>query len=232
MKILALDSSSIVATVALVDEEKLMGEIIVNHKKNHSEKLMPIIEQLLDEVEERIEDVDGFGVCVGPGSFTGIRIGVSTVKAFAQATHKPLVGISTLEGLAFQLPYSRGIICPLLDAQRNQIYTGLYKWEGNQMFSIEEDQAIKVEEWIEKLKDRTEDIHLVGDGVAKFSSLFQKKLGEKVSVAPSIVRMPRASSIASLALQRIQKGEITDYKDLHPHYIRQSQAEQNLKRKR
>lgn len=232
MKVLALDSSSIVATVALIDEERVIGEIIINHKKNHSEKLMPIIQQLLDGVEEKIEDVDAFGVCIGPGSFTGIRIGMSTAKALAQAGSKPLIGISTLEGLAFQLPYSRGVICPILDAQRNQIYTGLYKWEGDQLFSIEEDQAIGAEEWIEKIKDRTEDIHLVGDGIVKFSSLFQEKLGEKVSIAPSIVRMPRASSIASLALQRVQKGESTDYKDVVPHYIRKSQAEQNLKLKR
>ncbi len=232
MKLLALDSSSIVATAALVEEEKVIGEIIINHKKNHSEKLMPIIDELLDEVEVQIEDVDAFGVCIGPGSFTGIRIGISTAKALAQVGNKPLIGISTLEGLVFNLPYCKGVICPILDAQRDQIYTALYKWEGNQLFSIEEDQAIGAKEWIDKIKDRNEHIHLVGDGVTKFAPLFQEKLKDKVSIAPPTVRMPRASSIAALAMEKIQRGEITEYKEVAPNYIRKSQAEQNLKLKR
>src|SRR5690554_6294701 len=180
MKVLALDTSSIVAKAALVEEDKIIGEIIINHKKNNSQKLMPIIDQLLEEVEVKLQEIDALGVCIGPGSFTGIRIGVSTAKALAQVGNKPIVGISTLEGLAFNLPYSRGIICPILDAQRDQIYTGLYKWEGNQMFSIVKDQAIAVEEWIEELEKRQEPIHLIGDGVAKFASTFKESLGERV----------------------------------------------------
>ena len=193
---------------------------------------MPIIDELLDEVEVQIEDVDAFGVCIGPGSFTGIRIGISTAKALAQVGNKPLIGISTLEGLVFNLPYCKGVICPILDAQRDQIYTALYKWEGNQLFSIEEDQAIGAKEWIDKIKDRNEHIHLVGDGVTKFAPLFQEKLKDKVSIAPPTVRMPRASSIAALAMEKIQRGEITEYKEVAPNYIRKSQAEQNLKLKR
>ncbi|RBP44120.1 tRNA (adenosine(37)-N6)-threonylcarbamoyltransferase complex dimerization subunit type 1 TsaB [Garciella nitratireducens] len=229
MKLLALDSSSIVATVALMEEDKLIGEIILNHRKNHSEKLVPIIHRLLEEVEMDIQEIDAFGVCIGPGSFTGIRIGVSTAKALAQVGNKPLIGISTLEGLAFNLPYCKGIICPILDAQRNQIYTGLYKWEGNQMYSIEKEQAIGVEEWIEKIQDRNEHIHFVGDGVEKFISFFQERLKDRVSVTPSTVKMPRASSIGALAMDKIQRGKITEYKEIVPNYIRKSQAEQNLK---
>jgi tRNA threonylcarbamoyladenosine biosynthesis protein TsaB len=228
MKLLALDSSSIVATAALIDEDKIIGEMIVNHKKNHSQKLMPLIQQLLNETEVNIQEVDAFGVCIGPGSFTGIRIGLSTAKALAQVGNKPLVGISTLEGLAFNLPYSRGIICPILDAQREQIYTGLYKWEGNQMFSIVEDHAIAVEDWIEELRKRAETIHLIGDGIPKFASTFKERLGEKVSIAPITARMPRASSIANLALQKVIGGEANDYKSVVPHYIRKSQAEQKF----
>ena len=152
MKLLALDSSSIVATVAVVDQDKVIGEMIINHKKNHSQKLMPLLRQLLDEVEIKFKDIDAFGVSIGPGSFTGIRIGLSAMKALAHIDNKPLIGVSTLEGLAFNLPNSKGIICPILDAQREQIYTGLYKWEDNQMFSIVEDQAISAMEWIEVLK--------------------------------------------------------------------------------
>lgn len=228
MKLLALDTSSIVATVALIDEGKIIGEIIINHKKNHSKRLMPLIQQLLNEVEVSIEDVDAYGVCIGPGSFTGIRIGLSTAKALAQVENKPLVGISTLEGLAFNLPYSRGIICPILDAQREQIYTGLYKWEGDQMFSIMDDQAIAVEDWIEELKKRSENIHLIGDAIPKFASKLKENLGERVSIAPVTARMPRASSIANLALQKILGGEESNYKSVIPHYIRKSQAEQKF----
>ena len=228
MKLLALDSSSIVATAALIDEDKIIGEMIVNHKKNHSQKLMPLIQQLLDEVEVKIEDVDAYGVCIGPGSFTGIRIGLSTAKALAQVGDKPIVGISTLEGLAFNLPYSKGLLCPILDAQREQIYTGLYKWKGNQMICIEKDQAVFVDEWVEELGKGAENICLIGDGIPKYASKFKEKLGERVFIAPTTSRMPRAASIANLALQKILKGEASDYKSVIPHYIRKSQAEQNL----
>ena len=229
MKILALDSSSIVATVALMEEGRLIGELVLHHKKNHSQKLMPLIDRLLAEVETPIEEVDAFGVCIGPGSFTGIRIGVSTAKALAQVGDKPLIGISTLEGLAFNLPYSRGLICPILDAQRDQIYTGLYKWEGSGMYTIQEDRAVGVEEWVEKLKERNETIHLVGDGVEKFAPYFLEELKDRVTIAPTTVRMPRESSIGCLALQRIQRGEITNYREVVPRYIRKSQAEVKFK---
>ncbi|MCR1898902.1 tRNA (adenosine(37)-N6)-threonylcarbamoyltransferase complex dimerization subunit type 1 TsaB [Irregularibacter muris] len=228
MKVLALDTSSIVATAALVDEDRVIGEMIINHKKNHSEKLMPIIQNLLEEVEVEIKEIDAFGVCIGPGSFTGLRIGMATAKALAQVADKPMVGISTLEALAYNLPFSQGSICPILDAQRNQIYTGLYQWKNKELIALEKDQAIGAEEWIEKLKDREKPIILVGDGVAKFGALFQENLQGKIMIAPPPVRMPRASSIGSLALQRVQEGKAQHFKDISPQYLRKSQAEQNL----
>lgn len=228
MKILALDSSSIVATAALIDGNKMIGEMTINHKKNHSQKLMPLIQKLLDEVEVKIQDVDGFGVSIGPGSFTGIRIGVSTAKALAQVGNKPLVGISTLEGLAFNLPYSEGLLCPILDAQREQIYTALYQWQGQKMLCIEKDQAVSVKDWIEELSKRGEKIHLIGDGIPKYAEQFQDRLGEKIWIAPIASRMPRASSIASLSLEKILKGQASDYKSVVPNYIRKSQAQQKF----
>lgn len=228
MKVLAIDTSSIVATVAIIEDEKLLGEIVINHKKNHSEKLMPNIRYLLEESDIDIREIDLFGVSIGPGSFTGIRIGVATMKALAQVGHKPIIGISTLEGLVYNLNPGKALICPILDAQRNQIYTSLYRWEKTKLLSLEEERAIGAKEWIEKLKERKEDIFLLGDGVAKFGELFKESLGERISIVPASLRMPRASSIASLALEKAVRGEVSNYKDISPHYIRKSQAEQSI----
>jgi len=136
MKILAVDTSATVASVAITDGERLAAEMILNHKKTHSETLMPMIDTLFQSSEMKISDIDLFAVSNGPGSFTGLRIGVAAVKALAHACNKPVVGVSTLEAMAYNLPYADGLIAPIMDARRNQVYTALYKYENSHMTEI------------------------------------------------------------------------------------------------
>ncbi len=135
MRVLAIDTSTMVSTCAILEDEKLLGEYSLNQEITHSENLVPMIKEMLDNLELNISHIDLYGVAIGPGSFTGLRIGIATIKAFAHVFDKPMVGVSTLEGLAFNLPY-RGIIVPMIDARRNRVYTGIYKWENGNIINI------------------------------------------------------------------------------------------------
>jgi tRNA threonylcarbamoyladenosine biosynthesis protein TsaB len=228
MKVLALESSSMVAAAAIVDEYKLIAEYILNHKKNHSQKLMPLVEEVMESAELTPQDIDVYAVAHGPGSFTGLRIGVSTVKALAQASGKPVVGVSTLDALAFNLPFCDGLICPILDARREQVYTSVYRWEKEQLQRIDEYMAIPVDELIQRLKSKSEKILFNGDGVFVYRDIIMKELRSSACFAPPTCALQRASSVAWLGLQKALKGETQSYLNLEPFYIRKSQAEQRL----
>ncbi len=225
MKILAVDTSSNVATIALMEDEKLIAEIVLNYKKTHSEKLMPMMEDLLNQCDVKPTEIDIFTASVGPGSFTGLRIGITTIKAMAQALNKPVVGVSTLEGLAFNLPYAEGLICPIIDAQRDVVYTALYRWEGTGLVEVMQQQVLSVEELINYLHTKDEKIIFIGDAVEKFNEILQEKLMDKASFPPNSVVFPRASSIAALARKSALKGQLMEAATMIPLYMRKSQAE-------
>ncbi|MBB6217605.1 tRNA threonylcarbamoyladenosine biosynthesis protein TsaB [Anaerosolibacter carboniphilus] len=231
MKVLALDTSSIVASVAVMDDEKLIGEHIINHERTHSQKLMPMVDDLLKSCELTMEDIDLIAVAEGPGSFTGLRIGVATAKGLAHAMNIPVAGISTLDALAFNLPFCEGLICPLLDARRNQVYTAIYKWEEGDFLSIDGPMAITLDELIEKLSVRPERVIFMGDGMEKNAEVLTKSLGNRVVFSPNTVKMPRASSIAQLALQKAAEGKIESFYALTPNYLRKSEAERQYEEK-
>ena len=231
MKLLALDTSSIVATAAVMDGEKLMGEYIINHKKTHSQKLMPMLEEILKSCELSPKEIDIFGVAVGPGSFTGLRIGLATIKAMAQALDKPVVGVSTLEGLAFNLVYCKALICPIIDAQRNLVYTGLYQWDQMELNKVMEEEVYPIEDLLQNLKKRKEEIVFIGDALEKFKELIQEELKELALFPPSIVTMARASSIAELARRKAEKGKLLKASELLPVYMRKSEAEKKWEEK-
>ncbi|AOT69998.1 tRNA (adenosine(37)-N6)-threonylcarbamoyltransferase complex dimerization subunit type 1 TsaB [Geosporobacter ferrireducens] len=231
MLILALDTSSIVASVALMDEEKLIGEYIINHEKTHSQKLMPLIEALLTDCEHKLEEVDVIAVAEGPGSFTGLRIGVATAKGLAHGLDKPVVGISTLDGLAFNMPYCEGLICPILDARRNQVYTAVYKWEDGMLNRIFEPVAVSIEALTEQLKQRPEKVVFLGDGVKANEGFLREHLGNRVLLATQSAVMQRASSIAELALQKAKDGKLDSFYGLIPEYLRKSEAERQYEEK-
>ena len=181
MRVLAIDTSSNVATVAVMEDELLLGEYILNHKKTHSQKIMTMIEQILSELELTVQDIDIFAAAIGPGSFTGLRIGVATVKALAHATGKPVVSVGTLEALAYNVPYAEHIIVPIMDARRDNVFTASYIWDEG-FKEIGEPEAISIDECLESCGEFLDTI-FVGDGVKVHREYIKEKLGDNMGVA-------------------------------------------------
>ncbi|WP_129600285.1 tRNA (adenosine(37)-N6)-threonylcarbamoyltransferase complex dimerization subunit type 1 TsaB [Anaerophilus nitritogenes] len=228
MKILSFDTSSMVATIALIEDEKLIGEYIINHKRTHSQKLMPMIDELLKSCEVKIEEIDKIAVAKGPGSFTGIRIGIATAKGLAHALDIPVVGISTLDGLAFNLYNSNGLICPILDARRSQVYTAIYKWDNLNLNRIEEPIAVSIQKLCEILLKRPEPVIFLGDGVQSNKEYLLEVLKERAIFAPNSHNITKASSIGQLAMK---SSEDENFYELVPTYLRKSEAERQYEEK-
>jgi len=225
MKILAIDTSSTSATCAIMDEDKLLVEYTLNHKLTHSQKIMPMIKDALNSCGLKPEDIDVFAVAKGPGSFTGLRIGVATVNGLAQAVNKKVVGVSTLDALAFNLPYCEGIVVPIMDARRDRVFTGIYKWTNGNLHIIYEQTVLEVKELIEILKERPERIVFVGDGTLAYKDILSEALGDKVIFAPKSANMARAASVAELAMAKAVEGKTESFFELVPDYLRESQAQ-------
>ncbi|MFO7294866.1 MAG: tRNA (adenosine(37)-N6)-threonylcarbamoyltransferase complex dimerization subunit type 1 TsaB [Caldicoprobacter sp.] len=230
MRVLAVETSSAVISVAIVDEQRLLAEYILNQERNHSQKLVPAVEQVLEDASLALKDIDVFGVAYGPGSFTGLRIGVATVKGLAQALNKPVVGIPTLDGLAFNLAGAGGLICPIMDARRAQVYTSVYRWSGDRLERMEDYMAVSIEKLMEVLNGWNEPVYFCGDGIFAYRSVIEEKMGGRAMFAPPTHAMQRASSVAWLALERALAGDTQNYWELQPFYLRKSQAEQRFKK--
>lgn len=229
MKVLAVDTSANVATAAVAEDNILLGEYILNHKKTHSQKIMVMIEELLSDLELSVRDIDLFAVANGPGSFTGLRIGVATMKALAHSVNKPIVGISSLAGMAYNLPYAEHIIVPVMDARKNRVYTASYIWDEG-FKELTQPEATTIEECVEGCGEFLDTI-FVGDGAVVHKEYIKEKLGEHAVFAPPAALMQRASSIAALAIEKAKKGEVSNYIELKPVYLRKSQAERELEEK-
>lgn len=227
MKILAIDTSSKVACVAILDENSLVGEYYINHKKNHSEKLVPIIDGILKDLDIGVEDIDYYAVSVGPGSFTGLRIGITTVKGMALATNKKVVAVDTLDGLAGNVGYTNSVVCPIIDARNNQVYTAIY--DNGQ--KIVHDNAISIEELASKLSFLNSKVIFVGDGVLVHKDYLKEKLKDNCVIARQVDIFPKASSIAQVALEKINNNEVLSCDELLPNYLRKSQAEREYEKK-
>lgn len=231
MKVLAIDTSTVMASCALLDEENLLGEFSLNQNMGHSENLVPMVKTLLDNLNLKVSDIDLYGVALGPGSFTGLRIGIATVKAFAHVYNKPIVGVSTLEGLAFNVRAS-GVIVPMIDARKNRVYTGIYKWEDGYLNNIEEPTVMEIDELLEHLKENYSNIIVNGNGIYIHREKIKDKLGDRVEFAPFIQNTCRAASIGELALLKREEGKLESYFSLVPEYIRQSQAQRDYNKER
>lgn len=227
MKILSVDTSSNVATVAVTDDEKLICEILVNTKKTHSQTLMPMIDSALKQSELEISDIDLIASANGPGSFTGLRIGVSAVKGLSHATNIPVVGVSILEAMAYNLPFCEYIISPIMDARRNQVYNAVYEWKNDEISEIKEPRALSIEELTEELLQMDRKVVFLGDGVSVHQEFIKEKMGEKALFAPVSAKEQRASGLAAAAKN---KGKISCY-ELAPIYLRKPQAERELEEK-
>lgn len=231
MKIFAVDTCCMAATAAVMDEERLLAQTVVNHKKTHSQKMMPQIETMLEQAEIDIADIDFFAAAVGPGSFTGVRIGVATVKALAQAVGKPCIAVSTLEALANQLSVFSGILCPILDARREQVYNALF-YGDDRIERICPDRALALEALLNELKKWNEPVMFMGDGTFAYQEIIQKQLGERAKFAQRMLNMNLAASVCEVAYQKAICGETISYGELVPAYVRLSQAERDLQKKR
>ncbi|SKC55638.1 tRNA (adenosine(37)-N6)-threonylcarbamoyltransferase complex dimerization subunit type 1 TsaB [Maledivibacter halophilus] len=233
MNILAIDTSSLVATVAVMNEEKLIGEYTINSPMTHSQKLMPIIDELLRGIELSMEDIDFIAISRGPGSFTGIRIGIATAKGLAHSRDIPIIGVSSLEALAYNITYSRELICPIMDARRNQVYTGVYKWVEHKLINVVDEAPLSIGELMDKLKEREEKVIFLGDGLNRYKNDIVNILGDKALFAPLYVNMQRASSVAQLALDKINDDKVNtqSYLNIVPIYLRKSEAERQYEEK-
>lgn len=224
MKILGIDTSNQLMTVALVEDGKLRAERTVNVKRNHSIQLMPAIDALFKEVDWKPKDLNRVVTAKGPGSYTGVRIGVTIAKTLAFSLGIDLVGVSSLKVLAAngeQLPDS--YIVPLFDARRGNIYTGLYRYEQNQLVQVEKDAHVSAEEWVQHLKKLNAPIQLVGEDKALHEDLYKEVLGENLVSLPASRDYPRASVLVEI-------GTLEPKEDIHvfePEYIKLAEAEQN-----
>ena len=217
MKILALDSSGIVASVAVVEDDTLLAEYTVNYKKTHSQTLLPMLDEIVKMTELELESVDAIAVAAGPGSFTGLRIG--------SATAKPLVAVPTVDALAYNLYDAQGLICPIMDARRKQVYTGIYRFEEHQLMTLKEQWAAPIEELLEELNQRGEMVTFLGDGVPVFRELIAEKLQVPYSFAPAHVNKQRAAAVAALGSIYYKEGRTETAMEHIPEYLRVSQAE-------
>ncbi|MBQ5682435.1 MAG: tRNA (adenosine(37)-N6)-threonylcarbamoyltransferase complex dimerization subunit type 1 TsaB [Peptococcaceae bacterium] len=225
MIILSIDSSTPVAGIAVSDGMQLLGEITLNTKNTHSEKLMPLVKHLLDELTLSVNDLDAIAVTQGPGSFTGLRIGMATAKGLAQGAGKKLIAVPTLDCLAQNLLHYPGIICPIMNAQKKQVYTAIYRSGRNKLERLSDYQAIAVEQLAAQLKELKEDVWFVGDGVAAFADVFQELLGDACRFADGHNILPRAGALAMLAAERASEEQFDDLYQAELIYIRKSEAE-------
>lgn len=228
-QVLAIDSSSIVATIALLNENKLLAEYVVNNKKNHSEKIMVVLDRVLSDSGIILNDVDVVAVAKGPGSFTGIRIGMACAKGIAHGLKKPIIGINTLDGLAHNLMNTKSFICPVINAQRQEVYTSLYCWRKGELQRLWDYKLVKIDTLLDRLGDLKEKVRILGDGLPlleKNMNNYNKKETKNISFVHQMFSMPRASSIAAMALCEYDKGNAEDIFSLKPFYIRKSSAEE------
>lgn len=231
MKVLAVESSATAASVALMEEEKILSEFFIHTGLTHSQTLMPMVEQVLKCAGRTMEDVDAFAVSVGPGSFTGVRIGVSSVKGLAFGTGKPCVGVSTLEAMAQNYREQEITVCAVMDARCQQVYNAMFACKADGAVErLCEDRAISLQELQAELKNYTGPVVLVGDGAALCWRTFGQEF-PLLSLAPEHLRYQHARGVARIAREKIDRGEAVSDAQLVPVYLRLSQAERELKNK-
>lgn len=225
MKILGLDSSGLVASVAIVEDNDLRGEYTVNYKKTHSQTLLPMLDEVAKMIDLDLHTIDAIAVAGGPGSFTGLRIGSATAKGLGLALECPIINVPTVDALAYNLVGHRDMVCPLMDARRNQAYTGLYSFDGNEMHTIKEQCAVGIEEIIEAVNEQGKAVVFLGDGVPVFKEYIAENCKVPYTFAPAHMNKQRAGAVAALGMISYEKGQYESAAEHKPDYLRLSQAE-------
>lgn len=230
MKLLALDSSGLVASVAIVAETGVLAEYTVNYKKTHSQTLLPMLNEIVQMIGIELSEVDGIAIAAGPGSFTGLRIGSATAKGLGLALKKPIIPVPTMDGMAYNLYGTADLICPLMDARRNQVYTGLYEFKEDEFSIVEEQMAVEIDEIVKVINKMGRSVIFLGDGADVYASKINELIEVPYSFAPIHLNRQRASAIGALALSYGEEKMVTAA-DHEPVYLRLSQAERELAEK-
>ncbi|MCM3603357.1 tRNA (adenosine(37)-N6)-threonylcarbamoyltransferase complex dimerization subunit type 1 TsaB [Robertmurraya korlensis] len=222
MKVLAIDTSNYPLGIALIDDQQVIGEYITNVKKNHSVRVMPAIENLCRECDIKPADLEKIVVAEGPGSYTGVRIGVTIAKTLAWTLQIPLVGVSSIEVLAASAArYFSGYVAPLFDARRGQVYTGLYRSQNGSLETVKKDQLVLATDWTEHLKELSEPVLFVGNDLPIHREVLANMMGDQARFAHYTEHNPRPGELAHLGLHR----EPVDIHTFVPNYIRLAEAE-------
>lgn len=225
MKVLALDSSGLVASVALVEDNNLLAEYTVNYKKTHSQTLLPMLDEISEMIQLDMGSIDAIAAAAGPGSFTGLRIGSATAKGLGLALKKPLIPVPTLDALAYNMFDHKDMICPIMDARRNQVYTGLYTFENHEMKVLQESCALDIAELIDKINAMKTAVVFLGDGVDVYREILKERLEVPYSFAPAHCNKQRASAVAALGIVYARREQLITAAQFQPDYLRKSQAE-------
>ncbi len=231
MKLLAIDSSGLVASVAIIEDNNLLGEYTINYKKTHSQTLLPMLDEVAKMIELDKASLDAIAVSAGPGSFTGLRIGSATAKGLGLALNKPLIHVPTVDALAYNLWGTDKLICPLMDARRQQVYTGLYEFAENEFHILLEQCAIGIDEIIEKVNAMGRPVIFLGDGIDVLAEEIKEHCKVPFSFAPAGMNKQRAASVALLGKELYEKGKTVSAAEHAPDYLRLSQAERERKEK-
>ena len=235
MKVLAIDSSGMTATVAVVEDTQTIAEYTVNFKKTHSQTLLPMIDTMGKMIELDLKSIDAIAVAGGPGSFTGLRIGSATAKGLGLALEKPLIHVPTVDGLAYNLYGCQDIICPIMDARRKQVYTGMYTFARRELEGIKETELVldvleaqnasPIDELIERLNIHGRPVVFLGDGVPVYQDVIREKMRVPFSFAPASANRQRAAVVGALGIQYYKEGKFETAMEHQPDYLRVSQAE-------
>lgn len=225
MRILAIETSTMLGGIAIVDDDGLISEIRLNVSVEHSERLVPEIEHILKSSGLSIHDIDAFAVSAGPGSFTGLRVGMATVKGLSFASGKPVVAVSTLEAMAWNFPYSKYPVCPVLDARRNQVFMALYRWKDGDFMTLKGPSVIGREEFIDLIRSivNNESVILTGNGY----HFYRGK--DQFLIPPGHQLVPSPANVGFLGLRLAKEQKFSDHLKLIPLYLRRSQAEEKGK---
>lgn len=226
MRILGIDSSGLVASAAVVDDEVLLGEFTTDYKKTHSTTLMPMLDELIRMLGIDLKSIDAIATAAGPGSFTGLRIGAATVKGLAYALGIPVIAVPTVDAIAYNLYGSKRLICPLMDARRQQAYSGLYRFNETNEFIVKKEQAPEaIEDIINRINTEDEPVTFLGDGVPVFKDYIEQNAKVDYDFAPPFASRQRAGTVASLGRKYFDREYYTSAEEFRAVYLRQSQAE-------
>ena len=225
MKILAIDSSGLTASAALVTEDAILAEYNTDFKKTHSQTLLPMIHEIFEMTATQTKDLDAVAIAKGPGSFTGLRIGSATAKGLTLPFDIPIIEISTLEGMAYEMYGTEGVICPMMDARRNQVYYGLYQFNGEELECIHPDRADSIEECAEAVNAVGKSVVFLGDGVPVHMETLKAEVRCKMTFAKPFQNRQRAAALGTLAIDYFKSGKTVSSDEHAPVYLRVSQAE-------